>query len=487
MGLISGAEQDLGSLFNGGGANYTPPPTGGFTTGNAQQATDQDAELAQEYAQRGLIAPNMGASNATYGQAGQAYAQSQQDAAQQAAANGLLSSAAMGGQPSAAAVGGQQALGQGIQAQLHAQGAGAPGVGTLNAQGAGAAAMGAGIGQAGAARGQEAAQNYAANYGGASALTGANINEQQLSAGQGFQQGQLATQGAGIQLGSQSNNDAMNDYYNKLGLGYATLGNQDATSAYNAGTTATEQGAQNNQATGGQVISTAGKVAMAFSDARLKTDIQPLDEGTPGGGRGGFYGDERRQDESYGNQPKSLDELMKDAVTPKGGADVPFPDADQGPGYTSPGLHDYDAITQQTNARNAGIDPEDANPWAQAHTAATGSYADEGKFNQGMHDEYEEAFGPASKRTGNPLDAFMDSLHPAAYRFKSPAFDPEGTQKQRVGFAAQDAVQTPVGQSMITQTPMGLAVQPQAATNVALASIARLNDRIEELEREKRA
>jgi hypothetical protein len=476
MGFLSGIEQGIGKIFNGGGANYTPPPTGGFTVGNAAQATNQDDELAQQYASRGLIAPNMGASNAAYGQAGTAYGQSQQDAGQQAAANGLLSSAAMGGQPSAAALGGAQALGQNIQAQLAAGGARAPGLGTLSAQAQGAGMMGAGIGQAGAARGQEVGQSMAANYGGASALTGANINEQGLSANQGFQQGQLANQAAGIGLSSQSNNDAMNDYYGKLGLGYAQLGNQDATGAYNAGTTATEQGAQSNQTTGGQVISTASKLA-ALSDARLKTDIEPLD------GPNSSSSDRRMGDPDAEPPPrKSLDELMQGSFTPKDtGPDVPFPGADSG------GLHDYDAIDRETSARNAGIDPDEVNPWAQAHTAATGSYAEEGPFNQGKDAEYHEAFGPASKKTGNPVDAFMDAMHPVSFRYKTPMADPEGTQKQRVGIMAQDAQQTPVGQSMISQTPMGLAIQPQAGLSVALASIARLNDRIEELERGKSA
>ncbi len=83
---------------------------------------------------------------------------------------------------------------------------------------------------------------------------------------------------------------------------------------------------------------------------------------------------------------------------------------------------------------------------------------------------------------GREIQEFLSSIQPLAYHYKDP--DARGAGPgQRFGIVAQDAQKTPVGQSIVVETPEGdLALDQAAAVSVLLATVALLNKRIEDLE-----
>ena len=91
----------------------------------------------------------------------------------------------------------------------------------------------------------------------------------------------------------------------------------------------------------------------------------------------------------------------------------------------------------------------------------------------------------ASKDGRRLVDQFMDSLDPLAYHYKDPADEPraEPTGGKYLGVSAQDMERAPkVGHQIVVDTPEGKKVSTQAASSAALASIARLNERVRDLE-----
>lgn len=81
------------------------------------------------------------------------------------------------------------------------------------------------------------------------------------------------------------------------------------------------------------------------------------------------------------------------------------------------------------------------------------------------------------------IQEFLSAIQPLAYRYKD--LDAPGAGPgRRFGISAQEAQQTPVGQSIVIEAAGGeLALDPAAAVSVLLATVASLNQRIEDLEK----
>lgn len=98
--------------------------------------------------------------------------------------------------------------------------------------------------------------------------------------------------------------------------------------------------------------------------------------------------------------------------------------------------------------------------------------------------------GQASTEGRRVVDQFMDSIDPLAYYYKDPSDEPRqpATGGKYLGVSAQDLQRAPgVGDQLVVDTEDGKKVSTRAATSAALASIARLNERVEHLEGKRKA
>lgn len=81
------------------------------------------------------------------------------------------------------------------------------------------------------------------------------------------------------------------------------------------------------------------------------------------------------------------------------------------------------------------------------------------------------------------IDAMLDGLRPVGWRYKDPKFG-EGRHS---GVMAQDMERSEAGRQVVSDTPDGKALDVNKALGAALASSARLNERLRKLEDEARA
>ena len=81
------------------------------------------------------------------------------------------------------------------------------------------------------------------------------------------------------------------------------------------------------------------------------------------------------------------------------------------------------------------------------------------------------------------IDQMLDALRPKNYRYK----DPKHGEGPRAGIMAQDMLRSKAGARVVRQLPEGLALDVNAALSAALASSARLNERLRKLEGKKAA
>lgn len=80
------------------------------------------------------------------------------------------------------------------------------------------------------------------------------------------------------------------------------------------------------------------------------------------------------------------------------------------------------------------------------------------------------------------IDAMLDGLRPVGWRYKDPKFG-EGRHS---GIMAQDMERSEAGKQIVVDTPEGKALNVNKAVGAALASSARLNERLRKLEDEAR-
>jgi hypothetical protein len=84
----------------------------------------------------------------------------------------------------------------------------------------------------------------------------------------------------------------------------------------------------------------------------------------------------------------------------------------------------------------------------------------------------------------NRVDAFMDGMHPLSYRYKDPAQEPRSkpTGGRYLGVSAQDLERTPTGKQLVSEGPRGKQVEVGPSLSAALAGVARLHERVKDLE-----
>lgn len=80
---------------------------------------------------------------------------------------------------------------------------------------------------------------------------------------------------------------------------------------------------------------------------------------------------------------------------------------------------------------------------------------------------------------GEAVDDLLDSLDPVRFRYVEPAKHGDG---EYAGILAQDAQRTDLGREMVLETPDGLMLDAKKTVGVLLAAVARLNQRVRELE-----
>lgn len=77
------------------------------------------------------------------------------------------------------------------------------------------------------------------------------------------------------------------------------------------------------------------------------------------------------------------------------------------------------------------------------------------------------------------VDEFLDALDPVTFEYRNPGVDGEGSF---AGILAQDAEQSEIGREFVMDTPRGKMLDNRKVISALLASVARLNQRIRELE-----
>lgn len=85
----------------------------------------------------------------------------------------------------------------------------------------------------------------------------------------------------------------------------------------------------------------------------------------------------------------------------------------------------------------------------------------------------------------NRVDAFLDGIHPLSYHYKDAAQEPRSqpTGGRYLGISAQDLEAVPdVGRQMVSNGPRGKQIEQGPTLSAALAGVARLNERVRELE-----
>jgi endosialidase-like protein len=85
----------------------------------------------------------------------------------------------------------------------------------------------------------------------------------------------------------------------------------------------------------------------------------------------------------------------------------------------------------------------------------------------------------SDERQKTHVDRFLDNVEPVSYEYKNPEIDGHGRQ---YGIIAQDLEKSPMGRSMVIETPRGLMVDTRKAALGGLAALADHQRRIEELE-----
>lgn len=428
-----------GAVSDAFGSHSDVGPHAGYTADDAAKARAQADAAAQQAQNRGPVQADMSQAGQWYAASGQDSARSQAAGDQQRQALAMQQQAAMGQAPSAAQLQMQQGTDASIRAGMSmaaaARGGGfAQSAANLNAANNAAQLQQQNVQQQGIQRAQEMAQARGAYEQGTNDLRQSEQTERGMTIGVGNQMAQQALAQGQLALGSRQANDAYSLGQQNLGQGYTQIAQQGDIGYMNAVSQNNQANASMNQQNG---MLGVGMLAGAFaSDARAKTDIMPLDNSN-----------------AY-NAPSSFNQSMDDEYKEAFGQNQ--------------------SLAQQTAAMGSAAPPKPQS------SGGGGSSS----FSSGM--ELGGALAAMSDRNAKtgiraadtPVDDFLDAIHPVSFRYK----DPADGQGQRVGIIAQDAARTPVGQTMIRQTPRGLAIDGPAGLSTAFASLAAIDDRLRELE-----
>lgn len=143
-------------------------------------------------------------------------------------------------------------------------------------------------------------------------------------------------------------------------------------------------------------------------------------------------------------------------------------------------------LQQQQYGQNlnalTGLNAQDLQAQSNAMNAATGQQGIAGGLitTAGtMLAHSDENLKTDIKDASAEIDAMMDRLRPTTYRYKDEAKHGRG---ERAGIMAQDLLKSTAGSHLVESTPDGLAFDVGKAVSAALASTARLNERLRKVE-----
>lgn len=105
-----------------------------------------------------------------------------------------------------------------------------------------------------------------------------------------------------------------------------------------------------------------------------------------------------------------------------------------------------------------------------------------GSVGAGLIAKSDERSKNVSRETPD-MDSFMAALKPLMFKYKDPE-SPGASPGENVGVVAQDVEKTPVGKTMVKNTPDGKMLDLQKGFGVILAALAALHDKIEGDEKE---
>lgn len=237
-----------------------------------------------------------------------------------------------------------------------------------------------------------------------------------------------------------------------------TAANQLGAGQINSGIA--NQNAATTAAAGNQMMMMAAM--LAASDERLKTNVTPIGLDTPGPVEqkemGAGYGPPPAAAKASGGSGGGMSSMMSGMM---GGG------GEEGGGMMA-AMSDarvkdnVQGVSEGTKARS---------PYAQMG----------GGFAPAMSDERVKNDVHGMGR--NPVEQFLGSLNPVEYNYKAgvPGEDPS---QKRYGILAQDVNKTPMGHSLVQETPIGMAINVPHATTALMAGEGELYARQKRLEAE---
>lgn len=129
-------------------------------------------------------------------------------------------------------------------------------------------------------------------------------------------------------------------------------------------------------------------------------------------------------------------------------------------------------LNQATSAANAGANSQLLGAGAKAAGSLLASDA-----------RLKTNVTPAGSNT-SAADSFLATLKPYTFRYKDPEDEPSSAPHggSYLGVIAQNVEKGPTGQTLVTDTPHGKAIEQGASMGAALAGIGRLHERLSALE-----
>lgn len=118
-----------------------------------------------------------------------------------------------------------------------------------------------------------------------------------------------------------------------------------------------------------------------------------------------------------------------------------------------------------SSAVSSILDPKNA-----AKAAPTGPTSDENAKYDIRHEQGEQG----------KIKQFLDSLEGVSFKYKEPTGQMGQTPGEHIGIIAQQVERAPGGKSMVIDTPQGKVIDGPSAIGALLASVADLNQRMEE-------
>jgi hypothetical protein len=417
---------------------------GGTATG-AAQAAGMYGSMGQNAQQREGV-------QVDYGRANSANNQAEQSRAQQLGIAGIMAARARGEVPSIASMQADRQMHQAAAEQTSAAAsARGPAALALAQQGAAANTAGAQANISSMAQINGAQERLQAEQAAMGAYSGMR--------GQDYQNQSQAAQQAQYQAGLSAEQRKQNDQFQ---LGAMGLQN-DVNKA--------QLGAQGNQASieanASQAKAQAAQAQAALAQNQSQYDSSRWDKYLiAGGGAAATAGGVLLLNALGGNAGNA------------GGGNTTVGEFGASPNYGVPLAGDTSTSSSDTGSYYGGNDGSSAgassNPWQDGVNSDV-------RLKQGIENEGQHPLMNGNSR----VDAFLDGIHPLSYHYKQESSEPRSqpTGGRYLGISAQDLEAVPeVGHQLVSEGPRGKQVEIGPSLSAALAGLARLHERVKELE-----